>query len=222
MRRKLMILVTAIMLLLMANAAFAELELGIGLTPPITGDLPEGVAGDFLEASIKSFHVGLSWWWLFYASWDSLVLPPYVTKALTTSIVIDESGAFERPGAAVPSFLNLFNLGIRPKIGPIIVFATAGINHMWIYGDSQEPNPYRSTAEGEEANTALGVNFRLGAGLAFGWWGITASGTIVFSDFDEMAADFDTLAGTHEEAIERVQAKLLAGMIPSLGFNIYF
>jgi hypothetical protein len=217
MKRRLLILVTAITLLFLANAAFAELELGFALTPPITTDVPENIAGDFLESSIKSLHVGFSWWWLFYASWDSLILPPYVVQELAATKGGEGDNIFYTPGPLVPGYLNLFDLGIRPKIGPILAFAEVGINHMWIYGDSWDVNPYRS-----DANTSVGVNMRIGAGLAFGWWGITASGTLVFTDFETMAEDLDTLSNGSQFAQDQVAEKLINSLIPSVGFNIYF
>ena len=222
MKKKLLILVTACLLLFLANAAFAELELGIGLTPALAGDVPEAVKGDFLESSLKSIHVGFTWWWLFYASLDSLILPPYMVQAMTSSTAGTGENMYEVPGPLVPGYLNMFDLGIRPRIGPIIAFAEVGINHLWIYGDSWDVNPYRVNPDGTPADSSVGVNARVGAGLAFDWWGVVLSGSLVFADFDAMAADFNTLSNGTSLAKAAVQKKLINSLIPTIGFNIYF
>jgi len=217
MKRKLLILVTAMVLLFLANAAFAELELGIGFTPPLAAGVPDEIKEDFLASSIKSFHVGFTWWWLFYASWDSLILPPYLVQEMAATKGGTGENIYYTPGPLVPGYLNLFDLGIRPRIGPLLAFAEVGINHMWIYGDSWGENPYRA-----DADTSVGVNARIGAGIAFDWWGIVASGTMVFPDFDAMAADFDTLSNGSDYAKNLVVEKLVGSIIPSIGFNVYF
>jgi hypothetical protein len=202
--KRFVILVAALVLLSLATPIFAEIELGASLTPASYLKTQDAIdmekdiqqkEGSFLGDMIFGFHVGYSWWWLFYASWDSYVMPPW--------------WVFSNVDVYRPGFLNLIDLGIRPVIGPIILMAEIGVNSMYIYKQDEDL---------DGGNGGFGANMRVGAGLKFKWWSLTLCGTSVFVDFDTMA---DVLAKV-SDGNPKATDKLLATIIPSLTFNLHF
>ena len=190
MRKK--VLLVALLVLAMTAPAFADLELGVSWTP-----IPaEDASSEEEFESITGFHLGYQWWGIFYATWDSLVMPPRIMYGLTDK---------KRPG-----FLNMFDAGIRLRLGPIIMYTTAGINHVYLYKQDQIGN----------YDPDLGVNLRAGAGLKFGWWGANVSGTAVFADFEQMTQRLAALAD--ERTAEIAAEKLLENLIPSINVTLYF
>lgn len=202
--KRFVILVATFLLLSLATPIFAEIELGASLTPAsylkteAAKDMEQDIQqkeGSFLADMIFGFHVGYSWWWLFYASWDSYVMPPW--------------WIFSNVDIYRPGFLNLIDLGIRPVIGPIILMAEVGVNHMYIYNQDEDENV---------GDVDFGANMRVGAGLKFNWWSLTLCGTSVFIDFDTMASVLTKVSEGNPKATD----KLLATIIPSLTFNVHF
>lgn len=204
--KRFVILIAALWLLFLASPIFAEIEIGASLTPAsyMKGEDAKDFEdfqdkeGSFLADMIFGFHFGYSWWWLFYASWDSYVMPPWW--------IMGQTGQYK------PGFLNLIDLGVRPAIGPILIMAEVGVNHMYLHGQDDDPEV--------EGDVDFGANLRLGAGLKFGWWSLTASGTCVFVDFDTMTNTLQQLGEGGKRAEDATQ-KLLATLIPSLTFSIH-
>lgn len=188
------ILVAAVLIVVLAVPTFSnELELGLSWTP-----LPGADQNAEEEAeldSITGFHIAYNWWAVMYASWDSLVMPPFI---------IQEWTGYKRPG-----FLNLYDVGLRITLGPIVTYLTVGMNNVYVYKQDQV---------GFENN--LGANLRLGAGLKFGWWGVNASGTAVFPSFEYMG---NTLKGLASDATREIAVgKIVDALVPSINLTLYF
>ena len=207
MRRVFLPLIVVVLLALSAPV-FAEIELGASFTPAeymMSAEIQQLEkflgAEDVFEA-IFGFHIGYSWWWLFYGSWDAMVMPPWWVYSITVG---EEASGIYRP-----AFLNLFDVGVRPTLGPIMLLAEAGINNIRIYG--QEGLGVEGAGE---AN--FGVNLRLGAGLMFDSWSITVTGTSVYNTFDKMVQVIKGVTESNPNAIRY----LVSSLIPSITFNMH-
>jgi len=198
------------MIALVCAGAWAEIEIGLGIAPPI-GEVPEeATTGDVFGDSTKVVHAGYSFLWLFYASYDGLVLPPYSVSQMSGSI--DTSSGAYIPGFYRPGFLNTFNVGIRPTIGPLSVIASVGINQMYVY---------KQEDDGLEI-PPVGVNLRVGAGFRLTkWLGLTATGTSVFADFDELSATLDALTGDDTYLQDIAKERILSTLFPIVTLVIY-
>jgi len=191
--------------------AFAEIELGIGIAPPI-GEVPEDAASDGLFGDATTvLHAGYSFWWLFYASYDAFVLPPYAVSQMTGTI--DPANGGLQPGYYRPGYLNTFNFGIRPRLGPLMLTASIGANSLYIYKgeeDGLEPPP-------------LGVNLRFGAGWKISkHFGLMATGTTVFGSMDELSNTLDALNSDNPDVSAAAEDRILANLFPSIVFSLYF
>ncbi len=98
-------------------------------------------------------------------------------------------------------FLNMFDGGIRIVLRPFLVYAEIGPNMLYLRGG--------------DFFGKVGVNFRVGAGLKFGFWGINLSGTQVFASWDDLSA-------AAHQAGHGNWSYLTQGMVPTLNFVIYF
>ena len=122
-----------------------ELELGVSLFPIDWGDEPnEGTwiteeEESFINDWLFGFHVGYGWT-LFYASWDSYVLPPHVIQDMTTLVVDND---IVREGFYRPGFVNFFDVGLRLTLFDMLVgFATLGVNSLYSYISSSPIFPF--------------------------------------------------------------------------------
>jgi len=186
-------LVVVALLALAVPAAFAEWELGIGFTPGQVAGNTDPNADPLLN-----FHVGYSWN-ILYASWDAYAMPDYWVYQNTT--YVDPGGGYIVAGYLAPGFLNLFDVGIKIVLRPFIGYAELGTNYLYIRGG--------------QTWGKVGVNFRLGAGVKFGWWGINLSGTQVFASFADLNAAFHQVG--HGD-----WSYLTGAMVPTLNFVMYF
>lgn len=204
------IVIATLLALALATAASAEIEIGLGIAPPI-GEVPEGASsGGFFGDATKIGHVGYSFAWLFYASYDSFVLPPYAVSQMTGKIDVGTGSWL--PGYFKPGFLSTINFGIRPSIGPIIITSSVGFNSLYVY---------RQKEEGLD-RPPMGVNFRMGAGLRFGKiFGLVASGTTVFGSFDELTSTFKALGDPDPYVQGLAQDRILSNLFPSVILSIY-
>jgi hypothetical protein len=191
--KKLLVPLAVVLLLGLAiPGAFAEAELGFGLTPGSVG------GGGPDAQVIPSFHVGYSWN-ILYLSRDAYAMPDYWTYNMTT--YVDPNYGNVVPGYLVPSFLNMFDAGIKVVLKPFLLYGEVGPNFLYLRGG--------------QTYGKVGVNIRLGAGLKFGWWGINLSGTQVFASWSDMGAAFN-------QAGKGNWSFLTQGMTPTLNFALYF
>jgi hypothetical protein len=190
--RKTLVVTAVLLMFALAVPAFSnELELGMSWTP-----LPGADESTEELDSITGFHVGYSFFRILYASWDSLVMPPFIIREWT---------GYNRPG-----FLNLYDAGIRLVLGPVLGYATVGVNNVYVYKQEELPS----------FEDAVGVNLRLGLGLKFNWWGVNVSGTAVFPNFDYMTSTLQGLVP--EETRDIALQKIADVLVPSLNFAVYF
>ena len=192
--RKTVLAVAVVTLLLMISApAYSnELELGLSWMAVATDETQTDDAAD----SITGFHVGYVMLNFLYASWDSLVMPPSI---------ISEWTGFYRPG-----FLNLFDVGVRLQIKPVIASVGIGLNNVYVYDQ----------ASVQALENDFGANLRLGAGLRFDWWGVGLTGTAVFPSFDYMV---ETLKGLVSDTTREFAAqKIVDSLVPAISLTLYF
>ncbi len=190
--KKILLPLAVILLLALAVPAFAERgewELGLGWTP----------SQDVVNQTILNFHIGYAWN-ILYASWDAYAMPDYwVYNA--TSYTDPYTGVFY-PGTALPGFLNLFDVGVRFVLTPVLVYGEIGPNVLYIYG-------------GQIFNRSVGVNARFGVGAKFNWWGVNVSWTQVFASWTD-------LEGAFHSAFHGNWAPLEDRAVPTLNVAIYF
>jgi len=201
--KRLLVLLAALLLVAVAvPAAFADVELGISATPiPIQN-------GDTQEVStITGFHVAYAWG-ILYLSWDALAMPAQVISNMT-GYFDPNIGAYV-DGPMVPGFLNLYDVGLRLMLKPIVIYTEIGTNSIYVYKPAEHPG----------FGGDFGANFRVGAGAAFGFWGLNLSGTAAFADFGQLATAFKNLAAnsTRQAGIDA----LANSLVPSLNLTFYF
>jgi len=195
--KKILLPVAAILLLALAVPAFAdrgEWELGIGWTP----------SQDLVNDAIINFHVGYSWSVLYF-SWDAYAMPDYWVYNATT--FTDPYSGTLYYGTYLPGFLNLFDVGVKFYLRPVLVYAEVGTNLLYIYGGTIYKDP--------NGNSGVGVNARAGVGVKFGWWGVNLSGTQVFATWTDLEAAFSSAAHGNWSLLE-------SGAVGTLNFAIYF
>lgn len=218
--KRFVLLVT--MFLVVGGMAFADLELGMGFSPPLGEPEIDPFTGEPEEQSgIFSFHVGYSFLWLFYAAWDAYVMPPDVMQPQT---------GFNRPG-----FVNMYNVGVRPRLGPLMAMATVGINQNYVYRQNE---PYEFGGLNGEYESPIGANMRLG----FGWrspnnWSVMASAVAAYPSIDDLVTTLTILSaepGTEytnsrgeletvfQEDIDRVVADTLNRLYPTITVSLWF
>ena len=186
--KKILLPLAAVLLLAMAVPAFAysprgEWELGLSWTPSRDSS---NIADPNAVNSIIGFHVGYAWS-ILYASWDAYAMPDYWVWNMT--------------GYYTPGFLNLFDVGVRLVLKPILAYAEVGPNYLYVYGGQSYGN--------------IGVNARAGVGVKFGWWGVNVSGTQVFANWSD-------LSGAFSDAWHGNWSTLSDGNSASVNLAIYF
>ena len=186
---KKMVILLIIFSFITGMAAADEFEFGISFTPQ-PGEDTGGRTEDEMEG-IYGFHFAYNWWAVFYASLDSLVMPPGVIQDWT--------------GHSRPGFLNLLGGGFRFHIGPVMLLTTVGINHIYVYKQDEDSLDF---------NSSLGANFRIGAGARFDWWGLGLTGTSIFPTFEEMIRVLKGLVADSTREISL--GELRKSLIPSI------
>ncbi len=191
--KKILVPLAVIMLLALATPAFAEWELGLSWTPTSQGTVNGASSG--LD-SILGFHVGYAFLGIGYASWDAFALPNFMVWNLT--------GLYY-----VPGFLNMWDAGLRLVIGPVLGFATLGVNNLYVY------------QVGLMGLDGIGANIRLGLGAKFGWWGVTLSGMNVYSSFGRAASTIGGLFSGSEAVRAQSWQDVTGGLLWSIGLTFY-
>ncbi len=136
--KKLLVPLAAILLLALAVPAFADWELGIGITPSqnSTSTDPGQVN------SILDFHVAYAYSILYFA-WDAYAMPAYWVYNATTYIDPTSGYVVSNPSDDVPGFLNTFDIGLRFILRPIVFYGEIGTNLLYLYGGSDLQGPER-------------------------------------------------------------------------------
>jgi len=201
MKKLLAPLAVLLLLALAVPAAFAEVELGMSWTPFNNPNAP--ATDPSKNDSITGFHVAYSWF-ILYGSWDALAMPAFWVEQATS--YVDPVTETYYPGFGVPGFLNLYDVGVRFYLRPLIVYAEAGINSLYVYGG--------------QTFDRVGANLRLGAGARFGFWGLNLSGTAVFASTEDLGAVLKALGAeqTRSWAVKQISD----GLVPSLNLTFYF
>lgn len=171
------------------------LEVGLSGTPVPTG---EGGAEWIVGA-----HLGVSPMAILYASWDALVMPPGAISGMTGYV---DSEGYWHEGPYLPGFLNLFDVGVKLDISKLVLLAELGVNTIYVYK--------------QEDTMDFGANLRVGAGLKFGAWGVTVTGTSVFASMDTLVNTLKALVAesTRKWAFDRIAGSL----VPSIMAVVYF
>lgn len=210
MTKKLML--AAFLILALAGTAFTdELELGFGIAPPLNQDDMQGPSKGFFYDNTAVLHVGYSFAWLFYASYDALMLPPASVSSMTGSFNVDD-GTYQ-PGIYRPGVLSLIDVGFRPRIGPVILMVSTGFNNLYIYKQDE-------LEEHAGFSPDLGVNLRAGLGFKFGKaLSVMASGTVVFNNFDSMISTLEGLG--NDNMRDMVLDNLLSNLYPVITLNLH-
>ncbi len=199
-----------ILILAMIIPAFADqIELGMSLTP-LAPD-KNSYNGEQQESMLPGFHVGYRFAFLGYLSWDSYVMPPeYITDMTAT---YDSATGTYMPGPFRPGFLNTWNLGLKLVLGPLVGYSTVGVNTIYVY--KQDEYQY----DGKDFNSNFGANWKVGAGLKFGNWGLTLDMMALFPSFDSMQKDLSDLFSDDKQLSTAAEEKIK--FIPSLVATLY-
>ncbi len=208
-------IIVAVLLLVMSIPLFAnQLELGISATMviPEAADSESEYSDaqqDVFETILPGFHIAYRWWEIFYATWDSMVMPPEMITDMTGVIVQDEFDpdfTYFRPGPYRPGFLNLWDLGIKLILGPVVVHTELGVNTIYVHNQSELPDDF---------STNFGANWRAGVGVKFNMWGVNADFTSIFPSFNTMIQDIQGLIQQKPGIKDRIK------WVPSLTVILY-
>lgn len=195
-----------------AGAAFAEFELGFGIAPPLSETDQTTEYQGFFYTNTAILHAGYSFAWLFYASVDAMILPPAAVSGLTG--YLDPVTGTYRNGVFRPGILNLIDVGIRPRIGGLMLMVSTGINSLYVYNQEE-------LSADQTFNPSLGVNLRAGVGLKLGkHLGVMVSATTVFNDFDSMIGTLQAL-GAGGDTAALAQDRLLSNLYPAAVVSLH-
>ncbi len=212
--RKTKFLTIAVILILamVIPAAADQLELGMSLTPVAPAEDENDPNYDPNQRFVlPGFHVGYRFAYIGYISWDSYVMPPeYITKM---TAIYDETTDVYQAGPFRPGFLNTWNIGAKLILGPLVGYTTVGLNSIYVY--KQAEFEYM----GEEFKSDFGANWKVGAGLKFGDWGLSLDMMALFPSFDTMQRDLQDLFGDDEVLSDAAAEKIQ--FIPSLVATLY-
>ena len=183
-KAKFLAIAVILILAMVIPAAAGQIELGVSITPLIaeedTND-PNYDPANEQGSMLPGFHVGYRFAWIGFISWDSYVMPPeYITDMTGT---YNEDTDYYQPGPFRPGFLNTWNLGIKLVLGPLVGYSTVGVNSIYVY--KQAEYEYM----GEEFKSDFGANWKIGAGLKLGVWGLTLDLMALFPSVFIMTCD---------------------------------
>ncbi|MCK5198393.1 MAG: hypothetical protein KAR21_08585, partial [Spirochaetales bacterium] len=187
-KTKFLAISVVLILAMVLPAAADQLELGMSLTPVVPEENTNDPNYDPNQSLIlPGFHIGYRFAYIGFISWDSYVMPPeYITNMTAT---YDPDTGVYQPGPFRPGFLNTWNIGAKLVLGPLVGYSTVGLNTIYVY--KQAEYEYM----GEEFNSNFGANWKVGAGLKFGDWGLTLDLMALFPSFDSMQRDLSDLFG---------------------------
>lgn len=211
-KTKFLAISVVLILAMVLPAAADQLELGMSLTPVVPEENTNDPNYDPNQSLIlPGFHIGYRFAYIGFISWDSYVMPPeYITNMTAT---YDPDTGVYQPGPFRPGFLNTWNIGAKLVLGPLVGYSTVGLNTIYVY--KQAEYEYM----GEEFNSNFGANWKVGAGLKFGDWGLTLDLMALFPSFDSMQRDLSDLFGDDKVLSDAAAEKIQ--FIPSLVATLY-
>lgn len=211
-KTKFLAIAVVLILAMVLPAAADQLELGMSLTPVVPEENTNDPNYDPNQSLIlPGFHIGYRFAYIGFISWDSYVMPPeYITNMTAT---YDPDTGVYQPGPFRPGFLNTWNIGAKLVLGPLVGYSTVGLNTIYVY--KQAEYEYM----GEEFNSNFGANWKVGAGLKFGDWGLTLDLMALFPSFDSMQRDLSDLFGDDKVLSDAAAEKIQ--FIPSLVATLY-
>jgi len=190
---------------LAALPALAEVEFGIGISPPI--GQPASTSTDagqqIWDGATKSVHIGMRTLGVLYFSGDFIVVPSFLTQTMTSTW---NSGTQTwDQGVYRPGVVSLYDLGLKLKLGSVNLSASAGVNQFYVYKQDEISN---------FTPPALGVNLRLGAGFRiFKILGLEAVIVTIQPSFQE-AVDvvkgvFNSDSAVQQDSMDRLTKQLI-------------
>ena len=211
-KTKFLAIAVVLILAMVLPAAADQLELGMSLTPVVPEENTNDPNYDPNQSLIlPGFHIGYRFAYIGFISWDSYVMPPeYITNMTAT---YDPDTGVYQPGPFRPGFLNTWNIGAKLVLGPLVGYSTVGLNTIYVY--KQAEYEYM----GEEFNSNFGANWKVGAGLKFGDWGLTLDLMALFPSFDSMQRDLSDLFGDDKVLSDAAAEKIQ--FIPSFVATLY-
>jgi len=207
---KFLAIAVILILAMVIPAAADQFELGMSLTPIGTtaADNPDPEAEDTVIVQ-AGFHVGYRFAGIGFVSWDSYVMPPELITLMTA--IYDSKTQQNTLGPFRPGFLNTWNMGAKLILGPLVGYSTVGLNSIYVYKQDEYPD--------ETFNSNFGVNWKLGAGLKFGSWGINLDMMALWADAGTMFDDIGDLFGRDQAASDAAAERIQ--FIPSLVATLY-
>jgi hypothetical protein len=209
----------AAMISLIAPPALAEIELGIGVSPPLGQDTSASNTNaanqtetqQFWNGATKSLHVGLRTLGILYVSGDFVLIPSFFTETMTGSW--DGSTETWTPGIYRPAVVSLYDAGFKLKLGSLSLSAQAGINQLYVYKQSELID---FTAP------PLGVNLRLGAGLRLAkFLGLEAVIVTLQPSFQDAVDVIKGVASSDSVLQQSSLDRLTKQLIPSIQAVLY-
>jgi len=168
----------------------------------------QGKEKTFMEEWMIGFHVAYNWG-IIYASLDAIALPPFLVKEMTS--FEDEFGYFE--GFDRPGFLSFIDIGAKFTLGDIVLFASTGINDLYLYREGElPPDMQAKVPQTLGTNLRIGANYKITSNLSVG-----LTGTSVFPSFENMGKVLKGVFGDPEYAHMANQMQLL----PMLAVTYY-
>ena len=110
-----------------------------------------------------------------------------------------------------PGFLNTWNIGGKLVLGPLVGYTTIGVNTIYVYKQAEYLD--------ENFESGFGANWKIGAGLKFGGWGINLDLMALFPSVSTMFSELEAL-GSDDSAISDAAAERIQ-FIPSLVATLY-
>src|SRR6266403_1638503 len=164
------ILLLAGFMLLAALAWSDEIELGFGAAPSLGGSSdnanvnPSDQSGQ--SNTVWVLRLGYTTLGVVNFSVDSLILPPSMVSAMTTTFVSvsgADGGGYYQAGLFRPGMINLFDAGLKLALfDKLNLGLGVGVNTLYVYNMKEISDVDRNF------KTDLGANIKMEAGYKFG------------------------------------------------------
>jgi hypothetical protein len=201
-------------LLLASIPIFAEIELGVGLTPATQDKGSTGTSNqsyDVWNDSFKTVHLGWRTLGVLYFSGDFMVVPPGVAKGMTS--YYDSGLNTWVEGIYRPAVISLYDVGLKLALKSLSFSAQVGINQFYLYKQDEIQN-FNPPQIGANLKVAAGLRLVRFLGMEVGAISVQPS----FKDaVDVVKGVFDKDARTQKDAVD----KLVKQIIPTIQIVLY-